>query len=167
MVRDAASTAQKLRGEEGSLVKVAYVRDGKESTADISSGRAAVHGATRSVDDPHQGVPAGHGHKSQGKRRQGVRTPDLGSTGQPRGSLEGGVETARLFLPKGQNYHSNCGERPALRLRRCGRWGVFWEEAHGAGEQADGLRRGSVDSSFEDNKAASVVGADARTYGAA
>ena len=166
-VKDAASTAQKLRGEEGSLVKVAYVRDGKDSTADIS--RAVVPLSTVRRDQSTIRIKAfqldtATKVKESVEKVSGPLILDL--RGNPGGSLEGGVETARLFLPKGakittvtaangQPFAYDAVEDGAFSGRKLT---VLVNKQTASAAEV-------LTAALQDNKAASVVGTDSRTYG--
>ena len=166
-VKDAASTAQKLRGEEGSLVKVLYVRDGKESQADIS--RAVVPLSTVRRDQSTIRIKAfqldtATKVKESVDKVSGPLILDL--RGNPGGSLEGGVETARLFLPKGakittvtaangQPFAYDAVEDGAFSGRKLT---VLVNKQTASAAEV-------LTAALQDNKAASVVGTDSRTYG--
>ena len=167
-VDGAASAAQRLRGEEGSRVGVTYTRDGAETTCEIA--RAVIPLSTVRRDQSTIKIKAFQ-LDTAAKVKEAVQSAGGGPLlldlrGNPGGSLEGGVETARLFLPKdakittvvaanGQPFPYNAVEDGAFLGRKL----TILADAKTA-SAAEVLT-----AALRDNGAARVVGADARTYG--
>ena len=148
-------------------MKVSYVRDGKESTADIS--RAVVPLSTVRRDQSTIRIKAfqldtATKVKENVDKVSGPLILDL--RGNPGGSLEGGVETARLFLPKGAKITTVTAANGQPFAYDAVEDGAFINRKLTVLVNKQTASAAEVlTAALQDNKAASVVGADARTYG--
>ena len=100
---DPATTAKSLRGEAGSTCSVLYVRDGAEKTTTINRRvvpLSTVRGDGGAIRVKGFQLDTAPKVADLAGKAKGPLVLDL--RGNLGGSLEGGVETARLFLKTGQ-----------------------------------------------------------------